>query len=921
MSASYKRIFLCLLSVLLAGGFAFAQASAAKEGEPEEAKTEPAEKPKPKEPEKKKPDFPPIDEVTKDSEKMEGFLTLYKKKEILYAEIPSSKFDKPFMLSVSIARGVGQGMVVAGMTLSEMPLYWKLSGKHMFLVEKNVRHTAPKSSPISAAVEEGFSDSVIAALTIRGKTGSNYLINLADFLFTDYANIGRQLALSVGGSYRLDKNRTTWGSIKPFPQNLSIEVAATYTGGSRGDIRTVPDSRALPVTLHYGFSNLPKTGYKARLADERMGHFLTAVKDYSKKGPEEPFVRHINRWNLKKADPKAELSPPKKPIVFYIEKSIPYEYRPIVREGILEWNKAFEKAGFINAIEVRYQEEDATWDAEDVRYNTVRWMTGEATYAIGPSRVNPETGEIYDADILVASSWLQYFDRQYQIFFDDDSGAWPDSPLDPQRQGITVEEYVKGLRRHRPPLDAESDLNRLQRCEFAQGIRQQLAIASMAALENEEEEEPKNGVPREYIRQALKELIMHEVGHTLGLRHNFKASSAIAMEDLNDKELIAKTGLSGSVMDYSLVNIAPKGVEQGYYFTPTLGSWDYLAIEYAYKEISGDGEGELKELQKIAALAAEAQYAYATDEDVSLDIDPLANRRDMSSDPLAFAKQRTEVISGLWDGLVERVTNEGEGYQKARIAFLYAVADKQQSLHFASRYIGGIYVHRNHRGDPGERPVLEVVPYEKQIEALDFVCEQALSDKAFDFDPEMLARLAPNRWRHWGSRNPSQMDVPIHDMILRGQLMILGRLFSARVLSRISDAGLYVKAGDDIFTIANLYRTITGAIWSELDEDIRGAEWSGKNPFVSSYRRNLQRSYLKFFLLEDVLNPWPGLPQDARSVAWATLTKLKQNVDDLIEELDAATGVELDALTDAHLRESQVRMEKALDAAFSVRNY
>ncbi len=868
----------------------------------------------------KKPPFPPISDVLKDGTKMEGFISLYKKDEKLYAEIPNSTLEKPFMMSVSVAGGVAQGYLVSGMTRDESIYYWKLADSRVFLVKKNVRHIAKTGDPIHKAVAEDFSDSVIAALPLRAKSDRAVVVNLGDFLFTDYGMIGKDLRSVFGSDYNLDSKRTTWGSIKTFPDNVEIEVAATYSGKTWKDLRTVADSRAVSITLHYSFSAIPKSDYKPRQADDRIGFFLTVRKDYSLKGSEAPFSRFVNRWKLEKADPSADISPPRKPIVFYIEKSVPYEYRPIVREGVLEWNKAFEKAGFINAIEVRYQEEGAGWDAEDVRYNTIRWMTGEARYAIGPSRTNPLTGEIYDADILVDSNWLRTFEVQYKAFVEQPESSGARLGESGPANAETLDAFIKQLESGASAVRPVEDGRDLYRCEYALGLREQMGIGALAAAVRGEVPE-KKGLPQEFIRQGLKELIMHEVGHTLGLRHNFKASSTIPFEDLHNKELSSKNGLTGSVMDYSLVNVAPKDEEQGHYFTPTLGAWDYLAIEYGYKQLQAkSADDKKKALQQIAERAAQPKYAYGTDEDISSDVDPLVNQRDMSDDPLAFSMQRVEIVTGLWDGLLDKLTEPGEGYQKARTAFFYTLRDMQRSLYHSSRYVGGFYVNRNHRGDEGERPVLEIVPAAKQREALDFVCANALSDAAFDFDPEMLTRLAPNRWNHWGSGMPSRLDLGIHETVLAGQLRIINRLFSSKVLSRIEGAGLYVKADEDVITVADVYQRVTETTWSELDKDLAAETWSASNPFISGYRRNLQRAFLKYVLLNHLLNPPSSLPQDARSVAWAAVAELGEDLEALLQKADQ-NAVALDPLSDAHLRESQIRIKKALEAAFSVQNY
>ena len=195
-----------------------------------------------------------------------------------------------------------------------------------------------------------------------------------------------------------------------------MQVAATYASGGTMRLDTVADSRGVTINVHYSISLLPQTGYQPRLADDRVGYFVTVIKDYSKKYETDRFVRYVNRWDLRKAEPSAELSPPKRPIVFWLEKTIPFEFRKPIREGILEWNKAFEKAGFANAIEVRQQPDDADWDPEDINYNTFRWITAGAGFAMGPSRVNPLTGEILDADMIFDSDFLSSWKDESDFF-------------------------------------------------------------------------------------------------------------------------------------------------------------------------------------------------------------------------------------------------------------------------------------------------------------------------------------------------------------------------------------------------------------------------------------------------------------------------------------------------------------------------
>ncbi len=831
-------------------------------------------------PEKKK-EFEDFDKFIQDSQSYQGFFNLYKKKENVYCEIQPSQLEKPFLCLTSIARGLGSGFLLSGMTLDDWLLVWRRIGDRVHLVRKNARFRAESGTPIAEAVDLGHNDSVLFSLKIESihPQRKSLLVNLSPVFISDLL----PLANRIGGGARFDKTRSTWGIIKTFPKNVELKVNAVYAAS--GYRETIPDSRGIQVTMHYSLTKLPENNYRARIADDRLGHFMTVVKDYSLQTSDEPFVRYVNRWHLEKADKKAKLSPPKEPIIFYIEKTVPHRYRPYVRQGILEWNKAFEKIGFVDAIEARIQQDYENWDPEDARYNTIRWVVG-AGFAIGPSRVNPLTGQILDADILIGESWIRYWQREYNTFFDE----------------------VAQEREH--PI-AESHLM----CQKASGLAQQMnfmaTIMHARGLMNEDGE-----IPQEYIGQALKALTMHEVGHTLGLRHNFKASTIFSLDELQKK---TGQALLGSVMEYDAVNIVPEGKKQGDYYTSTIGAWDYWVIEYAYKPIqAGSPEDELMQLRKVASRVASPELTYGTDGDASWyryrDLDPLVNRWDLGADPLEFAKQRREIVEGLWKKIVENVTKDGMGYQRVRRAFGTLLGQYSRAMFLASRYIGGQYHHRDHRGDKNGRLPFVPVTAAKQREAMQFLKEHALSDKAFDFPAELLNSLAITRWSDWGSSSGSstRLDYPVHDVILRNQTQILGRLLYPTVLARIQDTEL--KFTKDAFTLPELFSGITDAVWVELEREVGGKPWSNSKPFISSFRRGLQREHLKQ-LIKLVLDADSGTPEDARALARQHLLQINRKIQGSLQN----AGGRLDDYSSAHLQESEVRVEKALDAGFEVK--
>src|SRR5262245_8927304 len=570
-----------------------------------------------------------FDKVVQGAKEIDGLFKLYQKDETVFAEVRPDQLDRPLLCPIAIARGLGMG----GHTLNfdeQWVLVFKRVGDKVHLVRRNVRFQARKGSPAAKAVETTYTDSVLMALKIHALNPmrQSVLISLNDVFMNDFA----QLRLGA-----FDANRSTWAKVKAFPKNIELEVAATFAGapGKRfGD--DVIDPRGTTVVIHYGLVELPQDGYQPRLADDRVGYFLSAVKDFSSDSKDTSYVRYVNRWRLERAEPidpknPNKLSAPKKKIVFWIEKSVPDEYRAYVREGILEWNKAFEKVGFRDAIEVRQQEDDAAgdFDPEDIRYNTFRWITTDRGFAMGPSRANPLTGEILDAAITFDASMVRFWKAENNVF---GGAAEPASLIEAGRRGwgqtdalVPGEPGWNDLRK--ADRDDPGALLRAVRqgaCQCGAHMRYELGLAAMA-LAADGALKPGEKVPEELIGQAIKEVTMHEVGRTLGLRHNFKASTMLKNEQLHDVAVTRKQGLVGSVMDYAPVNLAPKGTKQGDYFTTTIGPYDYWAIEYAYKPLDGGTDGELAKLQEIASKGAVPGHDYGTDEDLFTSADPHIN--------------------------------------------------------------------------------------------------------------------------------------------------------------------------------------------------------------------------------------------------------------------------------------------------------
>jgi hypothetical protein len=392
---------------------------------------------------------------------------------------------------------------------------------------------------------------------------------------------------------------------------------------------------------------------------------------------------------------------------------------------------------------------------------------------------------------------------------------------------------------------------------------------------------------------------MHEVGHTLGLRHNFRASIDTPNERLADTDWTRERGLVGSVMDYATPNIAPPGQPSGDFYIKGMGSYDRWAIAYGYTPNAERAAG-------LARLGAEAGHAYGTDEDSRGPgaLDPTVNTYDLGEDPLRWGKERAETIRGTWRDVPTFALEDNASYAGATSVFSSLLFQYGRALATGVKYIGGQYLYRDHVGDPGGRGPWQNVPRARQVEALEFLVEYAFSQSAFQLPMEVLQQFGANRWSHWGNDMTidGRIDYPYHAQVLDLQVMLLDQITDGTVFARIRDAEM--KFGDaEVLTIPELMDSLSDAVWSE----VRGGA------SVPSMRRDLQRAHLDR-MIALVTDAPSGTPADARSVARVTL-------EDLANDLAAALrGRSLDAYTRAHLNESRVRVERALAAGLELSN-
>jgi hypothetical protein len=849
-----------------------------------------------------KPDGPSkLEQLTKDAKKVEGLWTIYHKEQQILVDLKSGQLNQDYLFLTSIARGISQGMIIGGMTWGDDVLWtFRKVGDRLHVLRRNVRFKAKPGSPEANAVKLAYTDSVLYALPILADTPGGHLVDMTRVFMSDDEQIGRM----IGAAFMLD--RSTVAKVKAFDKNVELQIAAVYQGSPNSSLETVPDARGVQVQVHYSISQLPNTGYKPRKADDRVGYFLVVTKDFSDQSDDQNFVRYVTRWDLQKLDASAKLSPPVEPIKFYLERTLPVNLRPIVRAGIEEWNKAFERIGFANAIEVTQQRDDDQWDPEDVSYNTFRWITAEAGFAMGPSRVNPLTGQILDADIIFDASFLRYWRQEYENF----APPAPMAGAAPAAGDVLAANLPAFLR------------DRHLQCGFSKGMQHQMGF-SAAALAAQGALDARGKLPDEFLEQALKEVVMHEVGHTLGLRHNFKASGWKTLAEIEDPQKPLHEPIVASVMDYSPVNIMPAGAKQTAYYTNSLGPYDLWAVEYGYK-VLGD---EAAELAKIAARGGEPGLDFATDEDTdSSDPDPGSNRFDLGKDPVAYAARQVKLVSDLMPKILERTVSDGEGYQRVRQAFGVMQSEYWRTIQFAARVPGGVAVHRDHKGDPQGRPPYQLVDAASQRAAMKLITESAFV--APKYDPVLLNSLASTKWSHWGLQETGRTDYAIHDMVSRMQTQVLNQLMATSKLSRIQDGEVKVDPAGDAYTLAEHFKLIVDGIFGELNAPPAG-EYTVRNPWIVGYRRNLQRALVKklagmiasssssggiFFILDGGSVSSGDGPDDARLLARVHLKDIQAKITAALGKAD----LKLDDYSKAHLQDLEELTKQVLSAQFTV---
>jgi len=885
----------------------------------------------------KKPDFPPFDKVSEGFEKVvstaegKSFYTIWRrdKDDQLLAELPRGYEGKKHFINTTIAKGD----IFAGLQVGDRYVYWKRYDDRLALLEPEMSIRATGDQESISSVERIWTDRVLLDVPIVAMGPSGQPVIDLDAFITGQANT------FFGGAARGSNARLAKiTGVKAFPENIEIAMEWPVAGGT---LRT----------FHYSIIEVKGTpGFKPRHADQRVGFFHVGYRDLGKYKSEDVSNYYITRWPLQKRDPKLKLSPPKEPLVYYVEHTVPVRYRRFVKDGIEYWNKAFRQVGLLDAIEVRYQDK-ATGahmdkDPEDTRYNFIRWLNNDIGTAIGPSRAHPETGEILDADVVLTDGWIRAFWYQYSELLPETAmeGMSAETLLwleanprwDPRIRLATPEQRAEIFRqrseraaRGEPVITDVAMLGEeAQRlagivgrddalCLASQGKARDMSLMGMHlellgtlpggaqdegdGEEGEQEGDILDGIPEWFVGPMLADLVAHEVGHTLGLRHNFKASSAYTLDQINSEEWKGKKPFTLSVMDYNPVNInLDEDRVQGDYTMIDIGPYDMWAIEYGYT---------FDDPKKVLERASDPEHLYGTDGDTG-GSDPRARRYDFSQNPLDYANSLVELANYHRERLLTDYLEDGDDYYKVTRGYAITLRNQTQAAGIVANWLGGTYTNRLKKGDAEENIPVKPVETELQREALQFVVDTIFTEEAFGLTPELLAYMAGNR------RDPfagGEEAYRVHDQILGSQASALTQLMNPSVLRRVYDNEFRVPAGEDALTLPELLTEVTDNVWSELDQR-EDQHFTAREPMISSVRRNLQREHLDRLIdlsLDD--SSFVAAYKPITNLSRMELRKIKDKADRVLKTANS----KVDPYTVAHLTEATTRIQKALDASYT----
>ena len=762
--------------------------------------------------EKKEKKEKTIEDLTESSRMIDGLFPIYQDTVTgeLKMVISHDQLDKDFIYFSQIADGVTEAGSFRGSYGADVVFNIKKYFNKIEFVAPNTNFYFDKDNPLSRSKDANMSHAIISSNKILKEDieDKRILISVNDLFLSETLRRVKPPRYPGSSSTRFtlgsfDKGKSKVKEINNYPRNTNLKTEYVYKnpGVLNSGSEAVTDGRYVSIEVFHSMMAMPEDGYEIRYDDPRVGYFLTSVNDMTETGTTN-YRDMVNRWRLIKKNPELEISEPVTPITWWIENSTPLEWRETIEEGVLEWNEAFEKAGFKNALVVKTQPDDAEWDAGDIRYNVLRWTSSPNPPfgGYGPSMTNPRTGEIIGADIM-----LEFVHFTNRVFYNKLVGD--------------AKTYMS--------LEEDNEIHNHEGhdafyCSMGHLMHENLLFGKALLEIDGASDYDLDRIEKE----GLKSLIMHEVGHTLGLNHNMKASQIYSPSELYDAEFIEGKALTGSVMDYAGINLTPDRSMQGQFYDMALGPYDVWAVQYGYTPFNSDVE-----MNDLLSRSTEPELIFGNDADDMRSpgkaIDPRVMTGDLSNDQISYSIDRFNIVNDMMKKIKSKFNKEGDTYEDLRRAYYTLNSQAARAGDVVSRFIGGVYVDRSTIGQPGGTKPYTPVSEKDQRRAMQTLNTYIFSPNAFDHPNEVYNYLARQRRGFDFFSGPE--DPKIHDQVLSYQSRVLAHILHPNTLQRIIDSELY----GNTYTLSEFMTDLNESIFmTDLKTD------------VNTFRQNLQAVYV-----------------------------------------------------------------------------
>jgi len=771
--------------------------------------------------------------ITDKAETDEGLFDVHKIEEDYFYEIPDSLLNREMLLVSRIAQtqnDIGYG----GEKLNTQVVRWQRREDKVLLRHVTFENVAKDSLPIYKAVQHSNFEPIIAAFDVKslGKDSSGVVIDVTSLYNTDIPSLGLQDSRRERYRVRrLDKERTFIRHVHSYPKNIEARSWLTYEASN-------PPSSAstgtISLEVNHSMVLLPDEKMDTRSYDQRVGYFSIQHTDYGTDAQKAKEVQYITRYKLIPKDKEAylngELVEPVNPIVYYIDPATPKKWRPYLKQGVEDWQKAFEAAGFKNAIIAKdppTEEENPEWSPEDVRYSVIRYFASDIQNAYGPHVHDPRTGQILESDI----GWYH------------------------------------------------NVMNLLRNWYFVQ---------TAAANPDARTVQFKDDVMGELVRFVSS----HEVGHTLGLPHNFGSSHAYPVDSLRSPTFTSTHGTAPSIMDYARFNYVAQpgdGVED---FHPAIGKYDKWSIKWGYTWFPDEMSKEEKEAKLnewTRERAGDPIYFYGR-QSISK-IDPRSQNEDLGNDAMKASELGIANLKRITSNLVEWTERDGANYEELEELYRNVVAQWSRYMGHVTKNIGGVY--ENYKTYNQDGPVYTFVPEEDQQRAMDFLVDYGFNTPTWMLNDDVLSRT-------------NQSTVV--DNIRQAQVRVLEGVTDPQRIARLIEFD--VRSSEDTYDAFEMMDDVRNGIWSELDD----------NSAIDVYRRNLQRAYLErmeYLMTEEL----PDVPSAFKEfIGWTDVDVsqsdirpiVRDQLEILLDNVNQSKNRVRDRATRVHLSDVAVRIDDIL---------